>query len=153
MKRLRVLLAIADGALLEAYRDSLTTDGFTVATAADALECVSRLRGCRPDVLVLDPDLPWGGGEGVMAMTYEDPDVPFVPVLALAAQPHPGGWSRVGAFPVADYQVRPLEATALAERLHRIHQRHKTGRSRRATPPRVARTAHGLLKEEKQCLS
>ena len=35
------------------------------------------------DVLVMDPSLPWGGGDGVLAMMYEDPGIPVVPVIVL----------------------------------------------------------------------
>ena len=40
---------------------------------SSGLECVARLRERVPDVLVLEPQLPWGGGEGVLAIMGEVP--------------------------------------------------------------------------------
>ena len=108
MKITRVLIADADDQLLRLYSRSLGKRGFHVETARDGLDCVAKLRAFRPDVLVLDPSLPWGAGEGVLAMMYEDVDVPFVPVMALATGYPEDGMFCIGSFPVAAYSVKPL---------------------------------------------
>src|SRR5207244_249871 len=90
-RRLQVLLADRDEELLATYREFLLRDGFDVVTATDALDCVAKLRVFAPDVLVLDPALPWGQGEGVLAMMYEDPGVPLVPVVVLTDMEDPLG--------------------------------------------------------------
>jgi DNA-binding response OmpR family regulator len=84
---LRVLLTDADTILLSIYRSFLVEQRFLVRTAATALECVDLLRRWRPDVLVLDAALPWGSGQGVLALMREDPDVPIVPILLLTTDP------------------------------------------------------------------
>jgi len=83
---LRVLLTDADTLLLSIYRTFLVDQDIEVRTASTALECLEELRQWRPDVLVLDVDLLWGSGLGVLALMREDPDVPVVPVLLLAAE-------------------------------------------------------------------
>jgi CheY-like chemotaxis protein len=60
----RLLLADAEPGLTEIYRRALAGNGFEVATAHTSLDCLVRLRTFRPDVLVLDPELPWGQGQG-----------------------------------------------------------------------------------------
>ena len=72
---IRVLMADPDECLPLAYRESLSREGFELVTAASGLECVARLRERVPDVLVLEPQLPWGGGDGVLAMMGEVSDV------------------------------------------------------------------------------
>ena len=72
-KPIRVLMADPDESLQPVYREPLLQEGFELATAASGLECVARLRERVPDVLVLEPQLPWGGGEGVLAMMGEVP--------------------------------------------------------------------------------
>jgi DNA-binding response OmpR family regulator len=104
----KVLIADADQELLRLYSWSLGKRGFQVETACDGLDCVAKLRAFRPHVLVLDPNLPWGAGEGVLAMMYEDLNVPFVPVLALATCYPEDGVFCIGSFPVAGYSVKPL---------------------------------------------
>src|SRR5262249_10670230 len=96
----RVLLADPDLNLLDAYRAFLLRDGFDVVTATDGLDCVAKMRSFLPEVLVLEPELPWGRGDGVLAQMYEDPAVPLVPVMVLTSQEDPEGRYEVGIFPV-----------------------------------------------------
>jgi two-component system OmpR family response regulator len=81
---MRVLIADADAALLEILRSFLRDRGHEVEIAGDGLECLSTLREFAPDVLVLDRDLLWGGGDGVMARMCEDPSLADVPVIFVA---------------------------------------------------------------------
>lgn len=80
-----VLIADADSLLLSAYRAYLV-DGIEVRTVTSGLACVEELRRRRPDVLVLDADLPWGSGLGVLAVMREDPTIPFIPVLLMTTR-------------------------------------------------------------------
>jgi DNA-binding response OmpR family regulator len=80
---LRVLLADANELALLRNRSALLDEGFEVFSASSGLDCLSRLQDSRPDVLVMDPRLPWGSGEGIMALLHENRDVPQLPVLIL----------------------------------------------------------------------
>lgn len=116
----RVLLADKDAMLLEKYRDFLLQEGFDVVTARDALDCVAKLRSFVPDIVVLEPELPWGRGEGVLAMMYEEPDVPRVPVVVLSAADDPEGHYGLGIFPVGAYHIKPLSPSRLALSIRRL---------------------------------
>ena len=78
-----VLLADADEPALRRNRSALLDNGFKVVSVGSALDCLSRLRDSRPDVLVMDPRLPWGSGEGIMALLHENRDLRQLPVLIL----------------------------------------------------------------------
>ena len=95
-------------------------EGFEVATALSGLECIARLRERAPDVLVLEPQLPWGGGEGVLAIMGEIPELASVPVMVLTSCRDPHILERVARFPISDYQVKPLTPDRLAERLRSL---------------------------------
>ena len=60
---MRVLMADPDAALPSLYREPLLREGFELVTAVSGLECVARLRERVPDVLVLEPHMPSGGGD------------------------------------------------------------------------------------------
>jgi DNA-binding response OmpR family regulator len=117
MTSARVLIAVPDAALLDTYRRRLTADGFEVETARDGLECVRRLRTFTPEVLVLSTALPWGGGDGVLAVMQEDTRLSYIPVIVLAAAHDIGGPSRIWDFPIAEYHSRPLSPQLLARRV------------------------------------
>jgi DNA-binding response OmpR family regulator len=62
-----LLIAEGDAELCDVYRRFFARQGFDVETASDALDCVEKLRRVPPAVLVLDWELRWGGGDGVLA--------------------------------------------------------------------------------------
>jgi DNA-binding response OmpR family regulator len=113
----RVLIAVPDAALLDAYRKRLAADGFKVETARDGLECIDRLRAFMPEVLVLSTALPWGGGDGVLAVLSEDPQLPHVSVIVLSSGHDVGGPARIWDYPIAEYHSRPLSPQLLARRV------------------------------------
>jgi DNA-binding NtrC family response regulator len=83
----RVLIAESDFGRMAAHRLFLEVHGFDVATACDALDCVEKIIETQPDVVVLELELVWGGGEGVLAwMRYEERNA-SIPVVLTADWP------------------------------------------------------------------
>jgi DNA-binding response OmpR family regulator len=78
-----LLIAEADEDLLEMHRRFLARNGYEVETASGGLECLTKLRRLVPDVLILDLELLWGGGAGVLALLHEDFPTQSVPVVLL----------------------------------------------------------------------
>ncbi|MFO0879503.1 MAG: response regulator [Gemmataceae bacterium] len=66
-----LLIAEADTELRDIFRKFLSERSFDVETASDGLECMAKLRRLRPDLLILDRELLWGGGDGVLACLRE----------------------------------------------------------------------------------
>lgn len=116
----RVLIADPDEYLLGTYRDYMEQHGFEVATATTGLECLKSLRDCPPDVLVLEPSIPWGWGDGVLAMMHEETDIPLVPVIVLTYGRDRGVLYRLAPFKIDDYQIKPLRAERLAHRVRAL---------------------------------
>ncbi len=106
----RVLIADPDEYLTDQYRNYFEKRGIAVATAATGLECVERLRAFAPDVLVIEPSIPWGFGDGVLTMMHEEPDIPLFPVIVLTYGRDRGVLYRMAPFRIDDYQIKPLSA-------------------------------------------
>jgi hypothetical protein len=66
-----VLVADQDVELALLYSRFLGSHGISAEPVADGLECMRRTRQRRPDVLVLDCELLWGGADGVVACLRE----------------------------------------------------------------------------------
>jgi DNA-binding response OmpR family regulator len=113
-------MADPDESLHPVYREPLSREGFEMDQALTGLECVSRLRERRPDVLVIEPLLPWGGGDGVLAVMGENPDLVTVLVIVLTSCRDPRVLKTVMRFPVSDYQLKPLAPDRLAERIRKL---------------------------------
>ena len=112
-----VLIADPDRFLLGSYGRHLSEHGATVTTATTGLECAARLRDSAPDVLVLEPNLLWGGGDGVLAVIAEEPELRPTVVMLLAQGRERSLLYRLSSFRVDDYQMKPLTAGGLAERI------------------------------------
>jgi DNA-binding response OmpR family regulator len=111
MKRI-VLVAEGDTELCDVYRTFLTGRGHEVETATDGLDCLEKLRRLNPAVLVLDLDLRWGGGDGVLAWLRERPS-PWLPVVLTATAGCPDGVAKFLEPPVVDYLPKPFTLKAL----------------------------------------
>jgi len=114
----RVLIADPDMQLRQRYSEFLTQDGFQVATAASGLECADQLRQFRPDVLVLEPAIPWGQGDGILALMHEETDLPLASIIVLTAGRDVDALLRVLEFPIDDLAHKPLEPSQLARKIH-----------------------------------
>ena len=108
-----VLIADPDRLLLAAYSQHLTQRGASVTTTRTGLECLEKLRQSVPDVLVLEPELLWGGGDGVLAMLNEQPSIRPTVVMLLSHNRNRSLLYRTSSFKVDDYQTKPLTATRL----------------------------------------
>jgi DNA-binding NtrC family response regulator len=110
-----LLIAEGDAELCDVYRRFLAARGFTVETATNGLDCLEKLRRVKPTALVLDRNLHWGGGDGVLAWLREQdapPDVPVVLTATTAYQPQDPDATRP---PVVKFLPKPFPLTALLE--------------------------------------
>jgi CheY-like chemotaxis protein len=78
-----LLVAHSDHYLLEHLVLGLEQSGFSVHDANSGINCLTKLRCVRPEVLLLDPNLLWGGGDGVLATMVSNPALVSIPVLLL----------------------------------------------------------------------
>lgn len=114
---LRVLLAEADRTARSAHLRELEALGYTVLTAGDGLECMERLRSDPPDLLVLDAEMPWGGGDGVLAICREDPQLRCIPALVMVGGRNASLMYRLAPFEIDDLLFKPVAPRRLAERV------------------------------------
>lgn len=82
-----LLIAHADGTLVDYFRQLCLHLGYAVDTASGGIECLSKLQQRRPDALVLQDRLPWGGGDGVLARLREEGGAAMVPVVLICDEP------------------------------------------------------------------
>jgi two-component system chemotaxis response regulator CheB len=113
----RVLLAEPHESLRDDYAGFLRGCGATVACAGNGVECIEQLRLIQPHVLVLEPEIPWGGGAGVIDWMLSDPALPTTPVIALTAARDLDQLRRILKFPLYDLVVKPLAPKQLATKI------------------------------------
>jgi len=69
----------------------------------------------RPDLVLLDLDLPRKDGDAVLAEIREDPELPRLPVIVLSSSADEADVSRSHELEADAYLTKPVEAEAFAE--------------------------------------
>ncbi|QVL33302.1 hypothetical protein KIH39_05140 [Telmatocola sphagniphila] len=126
--RSRILLALADPFLTAGYKAFLLAERHEVLIAGNALDCLDALRDRSPLVLVLDHDLLWGSGEGILSLMKEENEIPSIPVLILTS--HPSELTEE-LLPFSDYaiMIKPLAPGVLVDVVRNLvdHARYEMG--------------------------
>lgn len=120
MPPVRVLLAGPNNYRWRAYHETLNATGFTARFTSNGLECVAVLRAFRPDVLVLDPNISWGGGDGVLAVRDEELGLNQNLVMILTAGCDSSLLYRMSNYAIDDLVWQPISGFDLKRRLERL---------------------------------
>jgi DNA-binding NtrC family response regulator len=110
-----VLIADTDRDLCDLYRHFFFHHGWRVQTSGEALECLAQLRQCLPHLLILDLHLPWGGGDGLLAVMRDDSSLARVPVVLTSTEASAETISRLVSPPVVRALWKPFSLTALLD--------------------------------------
>lgn len=99
---------------------------YRLATAVDGEQGLAALKQARPDVVLLDINLPGIDGHEVLRRLRADAATATLPCVAVSADAMPEEVSRALAAGFDDYWTKPLDITRLAERLERVLAGRKT---------------------------
>lgn len=78
---MKVLLAGNDRRQLSEVKHALLAEGIAAEYVNTGIDCVNSLRNSRPDVLVIERDLMWGGLAGVRSVMRGDRLLAHVPIV------------------------------------------------------------------------
>lgn len=106
--------------VVELISDVLTSEGFSVTTAADGPAALRRARASQPDVVVLDVGLPGLDGYEVCRALRKEAPVPIVFVTARGAEVDRIVGLELGAD---DYVVKPFSPRELLARVRAVLRR------------------------------
>lgn len=86
MKPKRILLADDDHAVLSAIRIRLEAEGFEIHTARDGYQALALARTARPDLLILDINMPAGSGFSVHERLAKIDGLADTPVIFITGE-------------------------------------------------------------------
>jgi DNA-binding response OmpR family regulator len=112
-----LLIADGDAELCDVYGQFLTEHGYEVETSSDGLDCLRKLRQWTPAALVLDLELPWGGGEGVLGWLREENSSHEIPVILTTTADYSQDFAESIEPPVVECFTKPFALTALLEKV------------------------------------
>lgn len=94
--------------------DYLQLAGYQVLSARDALTGMDLAKRTRPDLILMDVQLPGVDGLEATRRLRADPDFRTIPIIALTALAMPGDRERCLAAGVTDYVTKPVSLKKLA---------------------------------------
>ncbi len=131
MAKQQLLLVDADPASVRVLEVSLKKAGFSVTTASDGLDALSKLEVSSPDLILTDTRLPRIDGYELVRRIKDVPELAATPVVFLTSQKAVEDKIRGLELGVEDYLTKPIFVRELIARVHmlltrRTHQRMTT---------------------------
>ena len=122
--RPRVLIADDDAQMRRLVRAVLERDGMEVVEAGDGLDALDLIGQRRPDLVVLDMDMPRLDGLGVLEELGAQVSTAQIPVVVLTAR-NDETEARALDLGAQDYLTKPVRPTALSARVRAVLRRVK----------------------------
>lgn len=110
-----VLLIEDDQKITLAMGVRLKAMGYEVATAADAVSAAAQARKCKPDVVIIDINLPGGDGFMVAQRLQALLQTAATPIIFITASKQPGLRERAEELGAVAFLEKPFDATQLAD--------------------------------------
>jgi DNA-binding response OmpR family regulator len=120
MNKRTVLLADDDPALRRLVGATLGTEHFELLSAADGEETLELARETRPELILLDINMPRRSGLDVCRLLKGDPETAGIKIVVLTASG--SETDRHNAFEAAadDYFVKPFSPIALLDKVYAL---------------------------------
>jgi CheY-like chemotaxis protein len=116
----RILVADDNAASRELIREVLEVSGYDVVEAADGREAVNEAHRHAPDLVLVDIQMPYLDGYGVLRELKATPRLSGLPVVALTAYAMEGDGNRAMAAGFDGYITKPVEIAALRQEIKRF---------------------------------
>jgi PAS domain S-box-containing protein len=113
-KKPTILLVEDTQDVIMMIQDYLELAGYKVVTAHDGVEALAQARLVRPDLILMDVQLPHMDGLEATCKLRCDPDFRYTPIIALTALAMPDDRERCLAAGMDEYISKPINLKALA---------------------------------------
>jgi len=111
-----VLIADDDRGIIERVRTGLSEQGYRFLEVADGSQVLTALREHRPDLLLMDVEMPGLGGVEVCRIVKANPSFGFVPIILMTAARR-GGKVEGLELGADDYLLKPFDMMELSARV------------------------------------
>lgn len=93
---------------LKLFNDLLKAQGYEVIATQDGTVAIDLVRETRPDLVLMDVNLPKISGLAIMALMKEDEDLKTIPIVAVTACAMKGDEEKIRAAGCEDYVAKPI---------------------------------------------
>ncbi len=124
-KRLKVLLVEDNAFNIKILSQMLDNYGFEVSTAENGLQCLQILQEDSFDVILMDMLMPIMDGYEASRIIRNDPDLRFIPIIAVTANAMIGDREKCLASGCTSYLAKPFLARELIQEIEKVMQEKK----------------------------
>ena len=105
----KTVLIVEDNELnMKLFRDLLEAHGYQTSGTSNGFEALDLVRKLRPDLILMDIQLPQVSGLEVTRWIKDDPELRSIPVVAVTAFAMKGDEERIRAGGCAAYIAKPI---------------------------------------------
>ena len=116
----KTVLIVEDNDLnMKLFHDLLEAHGYAVIEARTGVEALARARASRPDLILMDIQLPEISGLKVTQEIIKDDDLKDTPIIAVTAFAMKGDEERIRAGGCRDYIAKPIAVADFLEKVKR----------------------------------
>ncbi len=110
------ILIVEDNALnLKLFTDLLRAHAFVVEPLIDGREALATARAFKPDLVIMDIQLPHVSGLELIALLKADPVLKSIPILAVTAYAGKGDEERIREAGAESYVSKPVAVMKFVE--------------------------------------
>ena len=115
----RVLIVEDNELNMKLFRDLLQAHGYATIESRDGLDALKMARAERPDLILMDIQLPEVSGLEVAKWIKEDEDLRDIPIIAVTAFAMKGDEEKIRAGGCEAYLAKPISLTNFLETVER----------------------------------
>jgi len=123
----RILIVDDNATNLKLVAYLMKANGYTVDTALDAESATEAIRASRPDVILMDIQLPGIDGLELTRRLKADPSTRDIAIVAVTAYAMKGDQAKALAAGCDDYVTKPIDTRSLPETIARHLASRKAG--------------------------
>jgi two-component system alkaline phosphatase synthesis response regulator PhoP len=115
--RAKILVVDDEPDLVSTIQYRLEWSNCEVITAANGKEGLEKAANERPDLILLDINMPVMNGHEMLKCLREHPDLKDIPVIMVTVICEPQDIATASSYGIADYVTKPFDFTELMEKI------------------------------------
>jgi two-component system cell cycle response regulator DivK len=117
----KTILVVEDNELnMKLFHDLLEVQGYRIVQTGNGTEAYGLVKKERPDLIIMDIQLPEKSGLEVTRELKADPEIAHIPVIAVTAFAMRDDEQRIREAGCDDYLAKPISVTEFLEKVKRV---------------------------------
>ena len=113
----RILIVDDEPDLVSTIQCRLELSNCEVATAANGKEALEQAMNDKPDLILMDTNMPIMNGHEALERLRENPDLRDIPVIMVTVMCEPQDIAIASSYGIADYVTKPFDFADLMEKI------------------------------------